>query len=92
MIKNALDDDLYRKKVIIDSYASMLAYECYLNYVMYKIDDKKVEDIFYELNNYCEYYDERIIYKNEIYEKTKGIIKKEYNDLIFSNSQNNRQI
>lgn len=74
------EEDNCRKKVIIDSYSRLIAYECYLTYSVCELDEVTIEDIYKEICGCycCVYRYEKFKYKNAILEKAKEVLKKEY--------------
>lgn len=78
LINNLKTKDNHRKAVIIESYSKLIAYECYMNYIMYELDEVSIEDIFRDVCCCCNYDYEKNKYKNEILDSANEILKREY--------------
>lgn len=70
------DDD--RVDTIIGCYSNLMAYECYMAFVVEELREVKVEHIFKDTN--CDWFSNQELkkYKNNIYDKTKNILKEKY--------------
>lgn len=78
-LKNNLkttDED--RINTIIECYANMMAYECYMAFIIEELGEVRVEHIFKDTN--CDWFSSQELkkYKNKIYNKTKNILKEKY--------------
>lgn len=79
LIKNFNNDDSYRKEALIETYSELLAYECFVEYVLEDVDDVDVEEIFVEyIHSTSPYRDELISYKYDIYSKANEKLKNKY--------------
>lgn len=79
LIKNFENDDSYRKEALIETYSELLAYECFVEYVLEDVDDVDVEEIFGEyIHSTSPYRDELISYKYDIYSKANEKLKNKY--------------
>lgn len=70
------DED--RVNTIIDCYSNMMAYECYMAFIVEELGEVRVEHIFKDTN--CDWFSSQELkkYKNNIYDKTKNILKEKY--------------
>lgn len=70
------DED--RVNTIIDCYSNMMAYECYMAFVVEELSEVRVEHIFKDTN--CDWFSNQELkkYQNNIYDKTKNILKEKY--------------
>lgn len=78
IITNLRKHDTRRKKLIINSYAPLIAYECNRYFVLSELDEPDINYIFNDVCCGCLYYLEKRKYRKEILEKAKDILKKEY--------------
>ena len=80
--------DTRRKEIIINSYAPIIAYECNRYFNLSELEDEvDVEFVYDIVCCNCLFYYEKKMYKKEILDKAKEILKTEYNinlDLIFN--------
>ena len=87
IITNLRKKDTKIKKLIINSYAPLIAYECNKYFVLSELDEPDIDYIFDEVCCCCLYYSEKQKYKKEILKKAQDILKKEYKvdlDYIFN--------
>lgn len=70
------DDD--RVNTIIGCYSNLMAYECYMTFVVEELREVRVEHIFKDTNYDWFSSQELKKYKNNIYDKTKNILKEKY--------------
>lgn len=71
-----VDDN--RKSTVIKAVSELFAYECYHNYCLEELDEMNCKDIYTDLELALQGYNECITYKDEIWERTKDILKKDY--------------
>lgn len=87
IITNLRKKDTKIKKIIINSYAPLIAYECNKYFVLSELEEPDIDYIFDEVCCCCLYYSEKQKYKKEILKKAQDILKKEYKvnlDYIFN--------
>ena len=89
-VKRLLDKlragDRHKRNAIVNAYAQLLAYECYTDLIVYELDSINVEYIFKDIYERGYFRNEKDKYKKDIYERTKELLKEEYNaelDYIF---------
>ena len=78
--------DRHKRNAIVNAYAQLLAYECYTDLIVYELDSINVEYIFKDIYERGYFRNEKDKYKKDIYERTKELLKEEYNvdlDYIF---------
>lgn len=79
IIKNMSKKDTKRKRIIIDSYAMIIAYECNRYFILSELEDEvDIDFIFKYVCCTCLYASEKIKYKREILKRAKEILKDEY--------------
>ena len=93
LIKTLHTKDTKRKNVIINTYANLLAYECYRYFELAELDDEvDIDFVFSAVCSNSLYFSEKMKYKKEIIQKARNILKKEYNvnlDYIFDGGSKN---
>ena len=78
--------DTHKRNAIVNAYAQLLAYECYTDLIVYELDSINLEYIFKDIYERGYFRTEKDKYKKDIYERTKELLKEEYNvdlDYIF---------
>ncbi len=79
LVKNMSEKDTLRKKIVINSFAPIVAYECYRYFKLSELEDEVDMDFIWEyVCCTCLYYKEKIVYKKDILNKAKEILRKEY--------------
>ena len=79
LMKNMQEKDTLRKDIVINSFAPIVAYECYRYFKLSELEDEVDIDFVWEyVCCTCLYYKEKIKYKEEILKKAKELLKKEY--------------
>lgn len=75
--KMQLVDDK-RKVAVVKAISTLFAYECYENYYLEELFEVEIDDIYLEITNNLVSYNECKIYKKEIYNATKKMLKDVY--------------
>lgn len=78
LVKNLNIEDIYREDVYVKAYSEIMAYECYLNYLVEELDGVSINDIFQYACSCCLTTKEKELYRNCIIQNTKKILKEKY--------------
>lgn len=78
LVENLNIEDIYREDVYVKAYSEIMAYECYLNYLVEELDGVSINDIFQYACSCCLPTKEKELYRNRIIQNTKKILKEKY--------------
>lgn len=78
LVENLNVEDIYREDVYVKAYSEIMAYECYLNYLVEELDSVSINDIFQYVGSCCLSTKEKELYRNSIIQNTKKILKEKY--------------
>ena len=78
LVENLNKEDIYREDVYVEAYSQIMAYECYLNYLVEELDVVSINDIFQYVCSCCLPTKEKESYRNRIIQNTKKILKEKY--------------
>lgn len=78
LVENLNIEDIYREDVYVKAYSEIMAYECYLNYLVEELDSVSINDIFQYVGSCCLSTKEKELYRNSIIQNAKKILKEKY--------------
>lgn len=78
LVENLNIEDIYREDVYVKAYSEIMAYECYLNYIVEELDNVSINDIFQYVCSCCLPTKEKELYRNRIIQNVKKILKEKY--------------
>lgn len=78
LVENLNVEDMYREDVYIKAYSEIMAYECYLNYLVEELDGVSINDIFQYSCSCCLSTKEKELYRSRIFQNAKKILKEKY--------------
>ena len=78
LVENLNKEDIYREDVYVEAYSQIMAYECYLNYLVEELDVVSINDIFQYVCSCCLPTKEKELYRNRIIQNTRKILKEKY--------------
>lgn len=78
LVENLNKKDEYREDVYVESYSQIMAYECYLNYLVEELNSVSINDIFQYVCSGCLSSKEKEKYRKSIIQNTEKILKEKY--------------